>query len=124
MKLEYLENGSEDCPLIRLYEFSSADIQKLRAAVMRLIDGSVSRFKLKDIVPVTSIGGVELAFVRGNSDRGVVGVGKNGFEVVLASEGWDRVFDCLEPFLEPSSGYQWLCEKGAANLLLSHDGSW
>jgi hypothetical protein len=122
--MEYLKSGSEDCPRIRLYEFNSTDIRGLREAVMRLMDGSISRFGLEEIVPVTSIGGVELAFVHGNSDRGVVRTGRNTFEVVLAPEGWGRIEGLLEPFCEPSSGYQWLCEKGEANLLLSWDGAW
>jgi hypothetical protein len=124
VKLEYLETGSADCPLIRLYEFNSTDIERLRAEVMRLMDGSVSRIRLEKIVPVTSIGGLESAFVQGARDRGVVRNGRNTFEVVLTSEGWDRVEGLLEQFCEPGSGYQWLCEQGDASLLLSRDGSW
>ncbi|WP_040547991.1 hypothetical protein [Pedosphaera parvula] len=41
-----------------------------------------------------------------------------------AGDGWDRGDGLLEPFCEPAWGYQWLCEQGDANLLLSRDGSW
>lgn len=30
MKLEYLHNGSADCPLIRLYEFTTGEVMKLK----------------------------------------------------------------------------------------------
>ena len=125
MKLDYLKDGSDDCPLVRLYEFRSADILRLRQAFADLASGKGERFTLDQVTPVESVDGTELTFTRGPNDRGIVVSGQHTFDIVLTPEGWQRCIGLVEPFCEPSSGYQWLCDDvGRIRLLLSHDGSW
>jgi len=40
MKLQFLADGSPDCPLIRLYDFQATDAVKLKELFDRLADGS------------------------------------------------------------------------------------
>ena len=122
MKLDYLKDGSDDYPLVRLYEFRSAEIQRLRQLFESLVNGAAEHIALDE---VESVDGTRLTFTRAARDRGVVQSGPQSFDVVLTPEGWQRCIGLLEPFCEPSSGYQWLCDDvGGIRLLLSHAGDW
>ena len=122
MKLDYLKDGSDDCPLVRLYEFQSAEIQRLRQSFESLASGAADHITLGD---VESVDGTQLTFTRAARDRGVVPSGPHTFDVVLTPDGWQRCIGLLEPFCEPSWGYQWLCDDvGRIRLLVSHDGDW
>jgi hypothetical protein len=122
VKLDYLKDGSDDCSLVRLYEFRSAEIQRLRQSFESLATGASDHVALSD---VDSVDGTQLSFTRAARDRGVEQSGPHSFDVVLTPEGWQRCIGLLEPFCEPSSGYQWLCDEvGRIRLLISHDGAW
>jgi hypothetical protein len=122
VKLDYLKEGSDDCPFIRLYEFRSAEIHRLRRLFESLASGAAEHLVLDEI---ESMDGTRLTFTRAARDRGVVQNGPQAFDVVLTSEGWQRCIELLEPFCEPSRGYQWLCEDvGRIRLLLSPTGDW
>jgi len=41
MKLEYIAAGSDDCPLIRLFEFTSAEVEELQKLVRSLVSGGL-----------------------------------------------------------------------------------
>lgn len=125
MKLEYLKDGSDDCPLVRLYEFRSVEIQLLRQAFESLAIGAAEHVALDEITPVESLDGTRLTFSRSVRDCGVVATGQSSLDVALTPGGWQRCIRLLEPFCQPSWGYEWLCDDvGRIRLLLSHDGSW
>jgi hypothetical protein len=125
VKLDYLKEGSDDCPLVRLYQFRSEEIQQLRRSFESLASGVVEHVALDEVTPVESVDGTRLTFSRAARDRGVVPSGERDFDVVLTPDGWQRCIGLLEPFCQPSWGYQWLCDDvGRVRLLLSHDGSW
>jgi hypothetical protein len=125
VKLDYLKDGSDDCPFVRLYEFRSVEIQRLRASFARLADGAVHQAALGDITPVETMDGTQLTFTRAERDRGVVQTDAQSFDLVLTPAGWQRCSGLLEPFCEPSWGYQWLSDDvGHIRLLVSHDGDW
>ncbi|MBI5687441.1 MAG: hypothetical protein HZC54_20400 [Verrucomicrobia bacterium] len=125
MKLDYLKDGSDDCPLIRLYEFSSVEIQRLRQSFERLANGTAKHVALDEATPVESVDGTRLTFIRDERDRGVVLSSPQSFDMILSPEGWQRCVGLLDPFCETSRGYQWLCDDvGQIPLLLSSDGAW
>ncbi len=122
MKLDYLEQGSNDCPLVRLYGFDSEDARCLRQAFCGLADGSVERVGLESI---ESVDGSHLTFVLDARDRGVVETSPHHFEVVLAPEGWRQAADFVAPFCDGGFGYQWLTpQTRGIQLLFSKDGAW
>jgi len=41
MKLEFLSRGSEDCPLVRLYDFTAAEVDRLFAMVSAIATGEI-----------------------------------------------------------------------------------
>lgn len=113
MKIEYLSDGSEDCPLVRLFSFEAAEVAELRAACRALHDGSADRYRLGSIQSLESIGECELTLEAGARDRGLV-----------LRATWDNVERPLEPFEErDATGYQWLDSIGDASLVISRNGS-
>jgi hypothetical protein len=127
MRLEYLPEGSLDCPLIRLYDFDAAAATRLLRLVTSLSNGSVGRIVLDERQEITLVDGCKLALVAGGSDHGVVRMeASNQFECVLTPASWANVAGLIEPFCEPgaSNGFQWLDETSDILLLLSPDGLW
>jgi hypothetical protein len=125
VKLDYLQEGSDECPLVRLYGFRCEEIQRLRATFESLASGAVEQVPLDAVISVESVDGTRLTFRRATRDRGVTPGGAGSFDVALTPSGWRRCIKLLEPFCQPGWGYEWLCEDaGRIGLLLSHDGSW
>ena len=122
MKLDYLKDGSDDCPLVRLYEFDSSDARRLRQTFAALADGAVER---ADLDAVESVDGTQLTFVRSTRDSGVVETSSHHFEVALASEGWRQAAEFVDSLCDGGFGYQWLTpQTRGIQLLLSKDGAW
>jgi hypothetical protein len=126
MKLEYLEAGSPDCPLIRLYDFTSEEAARLHAALTSLAAGAVQRVLVHDLTGVKVIGNCRLVLVVGWRDQGIVPrAAPADFEYALTAATWDNVAGLVEPFGNGSTGFQWLpAESGDAGVLLSPDGRW
>ena len=57
MKLEYFADGSADCPLIRLYNFTTAEAAQLLASVTDLASGGAERIDVHGLPYVESVGG-------------------------------------------------------------------
>jgi hypothetical protein len=124
VRLEYLPDGSPDCPLIRLYDFRPDEAERLAAAVAEMAAGRADRVAVHGLPGITPVGGCELVLSAGRRDVGVVGVGPAAFECRLTADTWDNVAGLIEPFAAGSGGYQWLAEAGDAALLLSPSGQW
>jgi hypothetical protein len=56
-KLEYLPDGSPDCPLIRLFEFDQSEAQQLRQLVKLLVAGNRQDVALQNEEWVKPVGG-------------------------------------------------------------------
>ena len=127
MKLEFLESGSPDCHLIRLYSFDSPAALRLMVLFRALADGSQQTIRLHDQFGVDPVEGCRLDLRLGNRDRGIEQTRPMAFECVLTSEGWAELAELTEPFCELGdidSQYQWLNEDGKVSLLLSPTGQW
>ncbi len=125
MKLEFLADGSQDCPLIRLYDFESEEAVGLRQIFISLSDGTRDSVPLDGERGFESIGGCRFTLRLGKRDLGVMQKAKAEFDCVLTQEGWDDMAWRLEPFCKSGgSGYQWLNEEGNVSLLLSKTGQW
>jgi len=124
MKLEYLHEGSPDCPLIRLYEFDRSEASRLKDVFSNLAKRTTSNISLDAQPFITAVNNCRLGLTRGEHDIGIKGSGEV-FECVLTSEGWKAVEGLTEPFCETElAGFQWLNEDGDVSLLLSPKGTW
>ena len=124
MKLEYLPDGSPDCPLIRLYEFDQSEVRRLKHLVESLVNGDLQIVELQNKVWIEPVGGCRLNLRRGNRDQGIRQARTLDFECVLSPDGWSNVEGLLEPFCEETSGFQWLTHDGRIALLISRSGEW
>ena len=124
MKLEYLESGAQDCPLIRLYEFDASEASRLRDLFARLAEGASNKIVLEGEPFVTVVGECRLCLCRGSRDIGIRRA-KDGFECVLTTDAWLEARDKATPFCKDGAvGYQWLNEDSDISLLLSPSGRW
>ena len=123
MKLDYLRDGSDDCPLLRLYDFDSAEAQRLCQLFESLANGVLKRISL---TMVESVDGTQLTFVLGLQDRGVIEINTQHVVIELTNEGWRSVAELAAQSTEEALGYQWLIPPlvTGAQLLLSRNGDW
>ena len=125
MKLEFLSEGSRDCPLIRLYQFDQPEAKQLKAIFESMAAGSQQRLALHEEPWIEAIGECRLDLEVGIRDCGVIQRGPMRFEYVLKEDSWSDLALLVEPFYRDEPGvYQWLNERGKVSLLLSKDGKW
>jgi hypothetical protein len=125
MKLEYLPNGSKDCPLIRLYDFNQAEVRLLRQCVRLLATGEREIVALHNEAWSEPVRGCCLTLRRSKRNDGIRQADMLRFECDLSSSGWDNVEGLLDPFCDANiSGFQWLTCDGTISLLISQSGQW
>lgn len=125
MKLEYLPEGSPECPLIRLYDFGQSEANQLRELVKSLATGDLENLALHNEPWIEPVGGCSLSLRRGNRNQGIRQSQTLRFECMLSSDGWSNVEGLLEPFCEHNAtGFQWLTNGGRVALVISPDGQW
>lgn len=130
LTLEYIPDGSELCPLIRLFGFEAADVVALRELCLSLAEGRVTAVSLEGQSWVRAVGGCRLVLRAGDRNRGIRASKQGGdegarvFEMEYAREGWLEVADKLAPFASGLAGFQWLTNEGDVRLLVSRSGEW
>jgi hypothetical protein len=123
MKLEFLAVGSDDCPLVRVYDFTTSEVARLFAAFSSLASGGQQSIAVHESPGTEAVSGCRLFLRAGTRDRGLVQLpGPASFECILTPESWDNVAGLTEPFVAQTGGYQWLSTTGDANWLLSENG--
>lgn len=90
VKLEFLELGSPDCPLIRLYGFDIPAALRLMALFRALADGSKQHIPLHDQLGVEAIQGCQLDLRVGSRDRGIEEASPTAFRVRTDIGGMGR----------------------------------
>lgn len=127
MQLEYLPDGSEDCPLIRLFEFTVGELGQFCALLETCSSSPVgSKVPLHSQPYVTPMGGCTLVLSVGARSLGLRRTGGPAdFTCTLDAESWMEARERAETLLPrvAEDGYQWLCD-GEARLLLSRSGQW
>jgi hypothetical protein len=125
MKLEFLADGSDDSPLIRLYGFDLAEATRLREAFRSIADGSRQSIPLHEEWWVETVEECHLDLRLGARDLGNVQRLPMRFECVLTVDAWADMASLVDPFCIGRGGeLNWLNGQGEARLLLSADGKW
>jgi len=126
MKLEFLRDGSADCPLIRLYDFSCQEAQAMHKAFAALSTGATTEVVLQQLPGIQVLSACHVRLKVGPRNRGGhIVKGPAEIEWQLTPDGWDEVARLTEPFCEEHvNGHQWLDRTGPVSLLLSPDGKW
>jgi len=128
MKIEYIADGSADCPLIRLSGHDPVATSRLRDACRALAAGNTDSVAIHTIEGFAPVGNVTLTAVATRRNRGVTQIGSpDMFQWELTPVWWSNVEGLLDPFCvsDPTpTGYQWLDDSGDASVLISPTGSW
>lgn len=133
MKIEFLDDISDGgrfpdadpSQLVRLYDFDSAQANKLRQAIQeKIIDGN----KAIDLTTFDFIQSVNcsLTLKLSDMDKGIVTTDKKHFVCSLTIEKYKEMIFLIEPFCnKDTSGYQWLYDIDTPiDFLFSPGGSW
>lgn len=136
MQIDFLEEGSADCPLIRLYGVEASQFAILHETILRLASSAQKECSLHEVPGFHALS-CRLKLISSSSNAGVQRVGQNlVFEWSLTPAQWFVVAGLVEPFAQrvEQGRYQWLSGKearhgldlGDISMLLScsTDGSW
>lgn len=127
IKLDFLPDGAENCPLVRIWGFVPAEARLLHEAVTRLAGGQTESAEVHSLTRMDPIDGCRLTLKVGQEDRGLYALtGENSFECLLRPHKWEQVADLIRPFCDEArpGTSQWLDESGDISLLLSVNGQW
>lgn len=127
MKLQYLPDGSPDCPLLRIYDFDGASACRLREVFIRLGSGISQPIALHELPIVESVDACRLVLSVGQKDEGVIPAPEPpAFECRLTPYTWRQAAKLAEPFCQDArlGTHQWLDETSEVSLLLSPSGQW
>ncbi|MDX2002467.1 MAG: hypothetical protein SFW35_08540 [Chitinophagales bacterium] len=124
MVIDFIEKGSADCPLIRLYNLTFTEYDELTRQIDKLIKGETNFISLNSILNLEKSIGLE--FVTSTEDKGIVVLGSNSYRLELSISSFKEVKDKI---LFSNDGkyinsHQWLSDHGGISLLLSQDGNW
>ena len=107
LKVEFLAEGSPDCPLVRLYGVDATGFARLHGLAQALSGSSSLRYDLAtdacfDLVNTDT-------FVLSNESGGGAQATAGGFEWSLERYDWQTVAMLLEPLIDlDAGGFQWL----------------
>ena len=129
MRLEYLPQGSQDCPLIRIYGGDLSTVAHLLKAFSRLACGETRECAIHDLPGIESVSGCQVFARVGKKDKGIILLkGPSTFDWVLKRETWLQVEGLAEPFTQPATArlHQWLDESSEISMLITNaeNGAW
>jgi hypothetical protein len=127
MKIEFIAEGAQDCPLILIHGRETVVVRQLAEEFRRLADGTSCRADVHDIFHRASLDEIRLTASASGWDIGVVQVSPAIFEWRLTAVSWDNAVGLLEPFwLAPSEEHthQYLDQAGDISVIVSTDRSW
>jgi hypothetical protein len=125
MKLDYIPDGAEHCPLVRLYDFNGKEAAEFRSLLKEARDDRSADIKVHEQIDVEPMNDCQLTLKTGARNLGIVQTGPSAFDCILKTEAWDDMASLVEPFCSPAcQGYQWLDERGRISLLFSRNGQW
>ena len=127
MKIEYLESGSEDCPLIRIYGNEMRAVMALHHHVARLCTEEKQYVRVHELPGYAGVDACELTFQSSRRDKGIKQINEHEFNCYLGTESWCHIQGQIKTLVESSTeGYQWLDQLSNISLLLStyKTGAW
>ena len=134
MELEFLPDGSTDCPLLILSPSVPEEAQLLYNAINEMVSVPGTYLDIQALPFIAPIEGCKLTAQIGEDDLGVIPINtlevflsetRNHFNWKLTLKTWKYVLALLHPFTkEDSHGYQWLDETSQIQVLFSDYYRW
>ena len=127
MKIEYLKEGSDDCPIIRMFGNETESIKLLMEYVARLSKGIIKNKIINEIEGFEGIDQCQIDMQLSKESRGLIEKKGNLFKCVLSQSGWQSVYELLGSFSgENNICFQWIDETSNISWLVSRheNGEW
>jgi hypothetical protein len=127
MKIEYIPDGSKECPLILIHGPDVNAIISLRQACLNLANGKAEFFVVHDLPGIEREASCKLLAYVGRRDLGVLRMPEPGpFRWEVTATSWLNVEGLLEPFCRAQSKHrhQYLDDSSGMPVIISTDRSW
>jgi len=128
MKIEYLPDGSTDCPLIRIYGGGKEDLLRLQQAFLQLAAGAAEEVELDKLPGFQAVAACHLTAKTEKEDIGVTTADEVHFFMKLSPTRYRELAEMTTSLigLEERIYYHWLDETSPVSLLLTTSpiGQW
>ena len=120
MKVDFIETGNPDCPILRIYGDEIQDYNVLIQGLNKLITGELVTIEITALNNFES--GIRLYFTCSNTNRGVFLKSSNCFSCELTCLSWIEISEKITAIKNQSYSYNWLNETSDISLLISKNG--
>jgi len=128
MNIEFVPDGTHDCPAILFYDCPSDGANSLINIFRSLAEKKDMQVELGKLAGVTLVGNLKLFATNSKGDVGVERVSTAVFRWCRDREGWLEATELAEPVAhsEPSEGtrFQYLERNGEVNVIFSTGREW
>ncbi len=123
MRIDFINDGSHNGPLLRLYSDQVDEIKAVRDYLLKLGNSEINEVTVSELPGFQSK--VKLVLTSCQSDPRVsISKNKNEFTISLSNESYLEMADKLSPIVNDPTGYTWLYESRTFYLLFTTDGYW
>jgi hypothetical protein len=128
MRIEFLPDGSQDCPAILFHGCPSAGAQALINAFRSLAEGRETEVALHRLPDLTPVGDIQVFATNADGCAGIQQLSALVFRWRQDREGWLEAAELAEPVVhsDASEGtsFQYLERNGKVNVIFSTDRAW
>jgi hypothetical protein len=123
LRIDFINDGSHDGPLLRLYSDQVDEIRLLRDYLLKLSISEINEVTISDL-PIF-LSKVKLVLTLCKSDAEVsISKNRDEFNISLLKESFMEMAEKLAPIVNDPTGYTWLYESKTFYLLFTTDGYW
>jgi hypothetical protein len=123
MRIDFINDGSHDSPIVRLYSDQRNEIEMLQSRLMKFGAGEIVEEIISNL-PISE-SKIKLTFKTTALDSGItLSKDRKDISVSLTKETWLNLSHKLDPFLVNQTGFTWLYESKTNCLLFTTDGYW
>jgi len=128
MRMEFVQDGSHDCPALLFYGYPSAGAEALISTFRLLAEGPDAEVPLHDLSDVRPVGDIQVFATNARGRTGVQQLSPPAFRWRKDREGWLEAVDLAEPVAhsDPTEGtrFQYLERYGRVNVIFSTGPGW
>jgi hypothetical protein len=125
MNIDFLREGSVDCPIIRLYDGQYEDYEKLLYSITRLINDGIpfDVLKLEGFQHDSTIN--SLIIQMNEENKGVIESPEGIFHCYWSKGLLLNIIEIFKIYQKKPNGYFWLDDHAESiDVLLSYSGKW
>jgi hypothetical protein len=123
MRIDFINDGSHDAPIIRLFSDQKNDIESLLSSLLKLSTSELNEVTLSDLPHFISR--IKLNARLSKIDEGIkISKDRKEFNVEMSNESWRKMTEKLGPFIIDQTGFTWLYESKTIFMLFTTDGYW